>query len=99
VGGGFGGLAAARALRNAPVRVTLIDRCIDDPEKIFDAFVTTKEKGMGGGLAVSRSIAEAHQGELWAENSLNFGATFTLKIPRCKSASPAEVVAARVSPK
>src|SRR5262245_16811670 len=26
VGGGFGGLAAARALRNAPVRVTLIDR-------------------------------------------------------------------------
>jgi 2-polyprenyl-6-methoxyphenol hydroxylase-like FAD-dependent oxidoreductase len=27
VGGGFGGLAAGRALRNAPVRVTLIDRC------------------------------------------------------------------------
>jgi len=54
---------------------------------------------MGVGLAVSRSIAEAQQGELWAENNLDFGATFTLKLPPCKSESPAEVVTARVSPK
>jgi PAS domain S-box-containing protein len=54
---------------------------VDDPEKIFDAFVTTKEKGMGIGLAVSRSIAEAHEGQLSAANNADFGAKFTLKIP------------------
>jgi len=54
---------------------------VDDFEKIFDAFVTTKEKGMGIGLAVSRSIVEAHEGQLWAENNSDFGATFTLKLP------------------
>jgi PAS domain S-box-containing protein len=45
---------------------------------IFDAFVTTKKNGMGIGLAVSRSIIEVHDGQLWAENNLDFGATFSL---------------------
>jgi signal transduction histidine kinase len=91
----------AAALDDKEVAIQVIDNGpgIDDPEKIFDAFVTTKEKGMGIGLAVSRSIAEAHQGELWAEKNSDFGATFTLKIPLCKSARPSEVIAAPVSPK
>ena len=54
---------------------------VDDTEKIFDAFVTTKENGMGIGLAVSRSIVEAHGGRIWAENNPLGGATFSLALP------------------
>ena len=54
---------------------------VHDPERIFDAFMTTKEKGMGIGLAVSRSIVEAHGGQLWAENNKTGGATFNVALP------------------
>jgi PAS domain S-box-containing protein len=54
---------------------------VDDPDRIFDAFVTTKEKGMGIGLAVSRSTVEAHGGRLWAENNKTGGATFNVALP------------------
>jgi hypothetical protein len=54
---------------------------VDDTEKIFDAFVTTREKGLGIGLAVSRSIIEAHDGQLWAENNPDGGATFSVALP------------------
>ena len=54
---------------------------VHDPEQIFDAFITTKEKGMGIGLAVSRSIVEAHGGQLWAENNKAGGATFNVALP------------------
>ena len=54
---------------------------LEDTEKIFDAFVTTKEKGMGIGLAVSRTIVEAHGGRLWAENNPVGGAIFNVALP------------------
>jgi PAS domain S-box-containing protein len=54
---------------------------VHDTETIFDSFVTTKANGMGVGLAVSRSIVEAHGGRLWAENGKAGGAIFNVALP------------------
>jgi PAS domain S-box-containing protein len=51
-------------------------------ERLFEAFYTTKSKGMGIGLSVSRSIIESHQGRLWAASNDGPGATFAFSIPR-----------------
>jgi C4-dicarboxylate-specific signal transduction histidine kinase len=48
--------------------------------QIFDAFFTTKENGLGLGLAICRSIVTAHGGRLWAENNSSPGATFHLML-------------------
>jgi PAS domain S-box-containing protein len=55
-------------------------------DKLFQAFYTTKDHGMGIGLSVSRSIIEAHRGRLWAMANDGPGATFSFSIP-CASES------------
>jgi len=52
-----------------------------DTERIFQPFVTTKAHGLGLGLAICRSVAEAHHGVLWAENAPEGGSIFHIKIP------------------
>ena len=52
-----------------------------DFEKIFEPFYTTKETGMGIGLAICRSIIEAHAGRIWAVPNKSRGVTFSFSLP------------------
>jgi PAS domain S-box-containing protein len=69
----------------ARVRLTVQDAGAgfepQDAERLFEAFYTTKNGGMGIGLSVSRSIVEGHHGHLWAASNDGPGATFAFSIP------------------
>ena len=53
----------------------------EQADQIFSAFFTTKDKGTGMGLPISRSIIESHGGRLWATDGAGRGATFQFTLP------------------
>jgi signal transduction histidine kinase len=60
----------------------------DRPDKIFDHFFSTKQKGMGMGLAIVRSIIEAHGGTIVGENAEGRGALITVRLPAIAREAP-----------
>jgi signal transduction histidine kinase len=72
----------------ATVEVTVSDTghgiSADKLLRIFEPFFSSKPNGLGMGLAISRSIIEAHGGRLRAENNEAGGATFTITLPRAE---------------
>lgn len=57
----------------------------DDPEDLFAPFMSRRPGGLGMGLAISRTIAEAHGGSLTGSEGLDGGARFTLTLPRTQA--------------
>ena len=59
-----------------------------DVDRIFAPFVTTKSNGMGMGLAICRSIVEAHGGRIWVTPGELHGSAFHAFLPSASQASP-----------
>jgi signal transduction histidine kinase len=53
----------------------------EDCERVFTPFFTTKAKGLGMGLAISRSIVAAHSGKIWATRGTQYGSSFHFRLP------------------
>jgi PAS domain S-box-containing protein len=90
----FGGTVEAEAWNGEAgmVHIAVRDTGVGlDPQqldRVFDAFYTTKSEGMGMGLAISRSIVEAHGGRLWANANDGPGATFNFTLPARQRKAP-----------
>ena len=54
-------------------------------ERVFEAFYTTKSRGIGMGLSICRSLIHAHGGRLWAEANEPRGAVFQFTLPAAES--------------
>jgi signal transduction histidine kinase len=71
--------------RDAQLLISVSDTGVGLPseqgEEIFKAFFTTKDKGTGMGLPISRSIIESHGGRLWATGAPGSGAIFQFTLP------------------
>jgi signal transduction histidine kinase len=83
-------LISSRKCETDEVMVSVRDSGVGiDPqtaERLFDAFFTTKEGGLGLGLSISRRIIEAHGGRIWSTPNEDRGATLRFTLPTvCES--------------
>ena len=83
--GAGGKLTISAALQDGMVRVDICDNGIGIPSenlhKIFDPLFTTKAKGIGLGLALSKKLIEANAGRIEVESEAGKGTTFTVCLP------------------
>jgi signal transduction histidine kinase len=59
----------------------------DRLEEVFESLFTTKTEGMGMGLAIARTIIQAHDGRIWAESLDGARARFRIMLPFRKAAA------------
>jgi len=78
-------LSIAADARDGHLRICVRDTGVgiprDKADELFGTFFTTKREGMGMGLAICRSIVEAHGGRIWAAPNDDRGATFAFMLP------------------
>lgn len=79
---------AADAMVEVEVADTGAGIAAEQMESLFSEFMTTKSGGMGLGLPISRTIVEAHGGEIGAENRQEGGAAFIFTLPRVRRRTP-----------
>lgn len=79
-------VATLRAGHQAEIRIsdTGPGMAASDVANVFDPFFTTKPQGMGVGLAIARTIVEAHHGTITAANQPAGGALFTIRLPTAR---------------
>ena len=75
----------ASSMRDGLSCVAVADRGrgleVEEVERVFEPFYSTKSEGLGMGLSICRAIVRAHGGDLWAENNAHGGATFLFTLP------------------
>ncbi|HEY1581083.1 MAG TPA: ATP-binding protein [Terracidiphilus sp.] len=75
----------SKRTEDGQLRISVSDSGIglpqEEPDRIFQAFFTTKAQGTGMGLSISRAIVESHSGRLWASSNTGRGATFHFSLP------------------
>jgi signal transduction histidine kinase len=82
-------LSLSTTARDGEIELVVKDRGAGIPpeelDRVFEPFVTFRDKGLGLGLAISRSIVTAHGGTIRAENNPDRGATFRCRLPSTPS--------------
>lgn len=80
---------SARQIDDGFIEVAIRDSGEGFPDsaaaRLFEGFYTTRSEGLGLGLAICRSIVEAHGGRIRAENDSDGGASFTFSLPVCST--------------
>ncbi|CAN7415765.1 PAS domain-containing sensor histidine kinase [Rhizobium sp. LjRoot258] len=82
------GIRANRAGEMVQVEISDTGPGVESPEMIFQPFYTTRNEGLGMGLAICRSIVESHHGRLWVEQGNPIGARFVFALPVNKPDAP-----------
>lgn len=78
-------LTVSAEIRDGDALVTVADTGpglgAEDPDRLFEAFFSTKTEGIGMGLSICRSIIEAHGGRIWASSNRSRGGVFSFTLP------------------